>query len=178
MFALRYMLDYFLLFHIFQTTSVNARWGQPWLIQPQKLSKTSLRLDAFVCYVLVMKRMKLVKNVVFWFFLVVVYGSMYSHEDMNVNKFGMPTTKHFIKGGKCELSKGKKCLLMVNAGKWGVKIKKWRRCQLLFPNFRQSCLPTFQCFQSFVSWTPFWIFSFCDVSHAVVSGTYPSVAVP
>ena len=25
---------------------------------------------------------------------------------------------------------------------------------------------------------PFCIFSFCDVSHAVVSGTYPSVAVP
>ena len=34
----------------------------------------------------------------------------------------------------------------------------------------QPCLPTFQCFQSCVSWTPFCIFSFCCVSHAVVSG--------
>jgi len=38
--------------HFFQT-SVNDRWGQPWLIQPQSFPKTSLRLDACVCYVLV-----------------------------------------------------------------------------------------------------------------------------
>jgi len=38
-------------------------------------------------------------------------------------------------------------------------------------------LPTFQSFQSCVSWTPLCIFSFRYVSHAVVSGTYPSVAV-
>jgi len=30
----------------------------------------------------------------------------------------------------------------------------------------QPCLPIFQCYQSFVSWTPFCIFS-CYVSHAV-----------
>jgi len=30
--------------------------------------------------------------------LVVVYGFMHSHKDMNVNKFRLPTTKHFIKG--------------------------------------------------------------------------------
>jgi len=33
------MMNYFLLFHIFKTTSVNARWGQPWLIQPQSFPK-------------------------------------------------------------------------------------------------------------------------------------------
>jgi len=27
--------------------------------------------------------------------LVVVYGFMHSHKDMNVNKFSLPTTKHF-----------------------------------------------------------------------------------
>jgi len=106
MFALRYMLDYFLLLHIFHTTSVNAIWGQHFTHPASKLSKTSLRLDAFVCYVLVMKRMKLKKNLVFWFFVVVVYSSMYSHKHMNVNKFRIPTTKHFLKGGKCETFKG------------------------------------------------------------------------
>jgi len=38
--------------------------------------------------------------------LIVVYGFMYSHNDMNVNKFKIPFTKHFIKGGKCETFKG------------------------------------------------------------------------
>jgi len=37
---------------------------------------------------------------------VVIYDFMYSHKDMNVNKFRIPTTKHFIKGEKCEISKG------------------------------------------------------------------------
>ena len=101
-----YMLDYFLLLHIFQTTSVNARWGQHLTHPASKLSKTNLRLDAFVCYVLVMKRMKFLKNLVFSFSLVVVYGSMYSHKDMNVNKFGIPTTKYFFKKGSVKLSKG------------------------------------------------------------------------
>jgi len=27
---------------------------------------------------------------------------MDSYKDMNVNKFRMPTTKHFFKGGRCE----------------------------------------------------------------------------
>jgi len=42
---------------------------------------------------------------------------MDSHKDMNVNKFRIPTTKHFFKGGRCEnFQKGKLCsLLMVNA---------------------------------------------------------------
>jgi len=30
--------------------------------------------------------------------LVVVYGFMHSHKDMNVTKFSLPTTTHFIKG--------------------------------------------------------------------------------
>jgi len=38
--------------------------------------------------------------------VVVVYGSKYSHKYMNVNKIGIPTTKHFFKGGKCETFKG------------------------------------------------------------------------
>jgi len=41
----------------------------------------------------------------------------------------------------------------------------------------QPCLPTVQCFQSCISWTPFCIFSFCYVSNAVVSETYSLVAV-
>jgi len=40
----------------------------------------------------------------------------------------------------------------------------------------QPCLPNFQCFQSCASWTPFCISS-CCVSHAIVSGVYPSVVV-
>jgi len=42
----------------------------------------------------------------FYIYLVVVYGLMYSHEDMNVNKLRIATTTHFIKGGKCETFKG------------------------------------------------------------------------
>jgi len=38
------------------------------------------------------------------------------------------------------------------------------------------CLSNFQCFQSCVSWTPFCNFTFCYVSHDVVSGTYLWVA--
>jgi len=71
-----------------------------------KLSKTCLRLNPFVCYVLVIKRMKFETNLVFQFFLVVVYGVMDSHKDMNVNKSRIPTTKHFFEGGSMKLSKG------------------------------------------------------------------------
>ena len=71
-----------------------------------KLCKTSLGLNAFVCYVLVIKRMKFETNLVFYFFLVVFYGFTDSHKDMNVNKFKIPTTKCFFKGGKCEAFKG------------------------------------------------------------------------
>jgi len=60
-----------------------------------KLSKTSLRLDAFVCYVLAVKRMKFKTNLVFQIFLVVSYCFIDSHKDIIANKFRIPTTKHF-----------------------------------------------------------------------------------
>jgi len=71
-----------------------------------KLSKTSLRLDAFVCYALVVKRIKFEIHLVFQIFLVVVYSIMYSHKDMDVNRFRIPTTKNFFKWGSVKLSKG------------------------------------------------------------------------
>jgi len=71
-----------------------------------KLSKPSLRLDAFVCYVFAVKGMKLKSNLVFQIFLVVFNSFMDSHKDMNVNKFRTPITKHFFKGGKGETFKG------------------------------------------------------------------------
>jgi len=92
--AIRYMMNYFLLLHIFRTTSVNSRWGS--LDSPaSKLSKTSLRLDAFVFCVLAVERIKVKTNLVFQIFLVVVYGFMDSYKNTNVNKFRIPTTKHF-----------------------------------------------------------------------------------
>jgi len=71
-----------------------------------KLSKTSLRLVVFVFCVLVINRMKFKTNLVFEIVLVVVYGCMYSHKDMNVNKFRIPTPNIFIKEGSMKLSKG------------------------------------------------------------------------
>ena len=71
-----------------------------------KLSKTRIRLHAFVCYALAVKRMKFKTNLVFLIFLVVVNSFKDSHKDMNVNKFRIPTTKHFIKEGKCETFQG------------------------------------------------------------------------
>jgi len=50
--------------------------------------------------------MKFKTNLVFIIFLVVVYGFMDSHKDMNVNKFRIPTNKHFFKKGKCGTCKG------------------------------------------------------------------------
>jgi len=38
--------------------------------------------------------------------LVVVYGLVDSHKDVNINKFRIPTTKHFFKLVKCETFKG------------------------------------------------------------------------
>jgi len=49
--------------------------------------------------------MKFETNLVFYIFLVVVYGFVDSHKDMNINKFRIPTTKHFINGVKCETFK-------------------------------------------------------------------------
>jgi len=50
--------------------------------------------------------MKFKTNLVFLIFLVVVHYFIYSHKDMNVNKFRIPNAKSFIKGGKCETFKG------------------------------------------------------------------------
>jgi len=62
--------------------------------------------------------------------LVVVYGFMDSHKDVNVNKFKITTTKHFSKGGSVKFQRGKLCsLLKVNAEKWGAKTMNWGRCQ-------------------------------------------------
>jgi len=52
------------------------------------------------------RRMKFKANLVFSIFLVIVCGFMHSHKDMNVNKFSLPTTNHFIKGESVKLSKG------------------------------------------------------------------------
>jgi len=49
--------------------------------------------------------MKFEKNLVFYIFLVDVYGFVDSHKDMNINKFRIPTPKHFIKWVKCETFK-------------------------------------------------------------------------
>ena len=117
---------------------------QPWLIQPQSCSKTSLTLAVFVCYVLVVKRIILKTNFLFWIFLVVVYGFIYSHEREQIQD-----TKYqaiYQRGKVWNFWRSKRCsVLMVNAGKWCVKIK-WRQCQytialllfvvsLVFPTF-------------------------------------------
>ena len=57
------------------------------------------------------------------------------------------------------------------------KIRKMPTCYCLTLMCCQPCLPNFQCFQGWVSWTPSCIFSCCCVSNAVVSGTYLWVAV-
>jgi len=69
-----------------------------------KLSETSLRLVAFVCYVLVVERIRFRTNLVLFSWL--LFSFMDSHEDMNVNKFRIPTTKHFFKGVNYETFKG------------------------------------------------------------------------
>ena len=68
-----------------------------------KLSKTSLRLAVFVCYVLVVKRIIFKTNFLFWIFLAVVYGFIYSHEREQIqdNKY-----QAFYQRGKCETLKG------------------------------------------------------------------------
>jgi len=62
-------------------------------------------------------------------------------------------------------------------GRENKEVAPMSTCYCLIFMCCQPCLPSFQCFQSCGSWTPFCIFSFCYVSHAVVSGSHPSVAV-
>ena len=52
------------------------------------------------------RRMKFKASLVFYIFLVVVYGFMHSHKGMDVNKFSLSTSKHFIKGESVKLLKG------------------------------------------------------------------------
>jgi len=99
------------------------------------------------------RRMKFKANLVFQIFLVVVYGFMHSHKDMNVNKFSLPTTKHFIKGEVRNFQRGKPCSsLMVNAeiGREN-KVEAMSTCCCPTSVCCQPCLSTFQCFQSCVS---------------------------
>ena len=138
-----------------------------------KLPKTSLRLNAFV-------KMKLEQLSSVLNFLGCCLCFMDSHEVMNVKKFRIPTTKHFFKGGNCETFKGVNVVVywwwMQRNGAWKSWIGGDANLLMLLPNFCVASL-VFQCFESCVSWTPFCIFSFIYVSHAVVSGTYTSVAV-
>ena len=68
---------------------------------------------------------------------------------------------------------------MVNAEKWGVKVKSRGDANLLLPNF--CVLPALSSHLSVFSklciMKTLCISSFCYVSHAVASGTYPSVAI-
>jgi len=61
---------------------------------------------------------------------------MDSHKDMNVNKFRIPTTKHFFKWGKCETFKGVNCVVywwwMQRKGVWK---QSGDDANLLLPNF-------------------------------------------
>jgi len=105
---------------------------------------------------------------------------MYSHKHMNVNKFRIPTTKHFFNGGRCATFKGVNFLVYW----WWMQRNGARKlsgampiCYCITFMCCQPCLPNFQYFQSCVWWTPFCIFSFCYFSYAVVSGTYPWVTV-
>ena len=48
-----------------------------------------------------------------------------------LNQFRMSTTKHFFNVESVKLCS----FFMVNAGKWGAKMKKWGRCQLAIAKF-------------------------------------------
>jgi len=49
----------------------------------------------------------------------------------NMTESIQDTNKHFFNGESVKLSNGEICSsFMVNAEKWGVKVKKWGRCQL------------------------------------------------
>jgi len=69
---------------------------------------------------------------------------------------------------------------MVNAEKWGTNIKKWGRRQFAITKLlcvTSLVFPTFSVFKVVYHEHPYCIFSFCYVSHAVVSGKYPWTAV-
>ena len=136
-----------------------------------KLSNTSLRLDVFVCYVLVVKKIIFKTNFLFWIFLVVVYGFIYSHEREQIQD---TKNQAFYQRGKGETFKGENVVVywwwMQGNGAWKQKVEAMPTCYCLTFTCCQPCLPIFQGYQKFVSWTQVCTFS-CYVSHAVVSGT-------
>ena len=71
-----------------------------------KAFQNKCQVACFVCYVIVVKRMKFKTNLVFEIFVVVVCSFMNSHKDMNVNKFTILTPKHFLKGDSAKLLNG------------------------------------------------------------------------
>jgi len=50
--------------------------------------------------------MKFKTNLMLYILMVVFFGFMDFHKDMNVDKFRIPTTKHFSKGEGVKLSNG------------------------------------------------------------------------
>jgi len=95
-----------------------------------KLSKTSLRLDAFVCYVLVVERMKYRTNLVLSSWLLFIVSWIPIKTWMWTNS-GYQLPSIFSKGEVGNFQRGKFCgLLMVNAEKWEAKIEKWGQCQV------------------------------------------------
>jgi len=103
------------------------------------------------------------------------------HKDMNVNKFKIPTIKHFFQGGRCEIFKGVIYVVywwwMQRNGRENKEVRAMPTCYCLTFMCCKPCFSNFHCFQSCVSWTTYCIFSFCYFSYAVVSGTCPWVAV-
>ena len=83
----------------------------------------------------------------------------------------------FLKGENVKLSKGLTLWFLdgecSEMGRESKQVGAMPICYCLTFVCCQPCLSNFQCFQSFVSWAPFCIFSSCYV----VSGTDPSVAV-
>jgi len=144
MFGKRYMMNYLLLFHIFETTSVNARWRQLWLIQPQSFSK----------------------QVSGWMLLYVCHATECGLKGWNFNKLCfepawlLPViswsplrTWMWTNPRKPSIYQRRKCvklsnLLMVNAEKWGAKLEKWGSMPTCYPWTFMCCLfclPVFQC---------------------------------
>jgi len=77
---------------------------------------------------------------------------------MTVNKFRIPTTKHFLKGGRYETFKGVNCsLLMVNAEKWEAKIK-WGAMTTCYCLTFSHVFPTFSVFKVVYHEHPFAFF--------------------
>jgi len=80
---------------------------------------------------------------------------MDSYKDMNVNKSGIPTTKHFFKRGKCETFK-ELTLWFIDGecsemGRENEEVGSMPTCYCLTFMCCQPYLPNFQCFQSCVS---------------------------